>query len=449
MKIDVEQVATCVRRLTIEIPADRVNRELERVYTNLQRRVKIPGFRPGKIPRRLLENQYRPSVEHEVIQKLIPEALSEAFVKESLRSVGEPHIDNVTLTKDQPLCFVATTQVIPTFTVGDYHTWQFERRIPAVLDADVERAVERLRERHAALETVTGRPVQPGDFVIIDYKGFRLGRPLSQAAGTNTLVEVGAERFLAEIEQGLLGMVQGEEKTIPVQFSEDFRDATMAGKVVEFQVRVSEIKKKVLPEVDDDFARASENVETMAALREQLRGELEKVMRQQADEVLQRDILTKLVAENPIDVPDVLVDEQILRLYLRHKRQETGRELTAADYPPDLDSVRATFAAPALEAVRGQLLLHHIGEEAGITVAPEELEAEITALASRAAQNPEALKQAMERNGSLQAFEANLRERKIFEKILANVQITDKIVSEETTASEAESVRDIVPEGRG
>ena len=436
MKIDVEQVATCVRRLTIEIPADRVHRELERVYKSLQRRVKIPGFRPGKIPRRILENQYRPSVEQEVLQALIPEALSEAFMKESLRSVGEPHIENVSLTKDQPLRFVATTQVIPAFTVGDYHTWQFERRIPVVVAADVERAVDRLRERHAVLETVTGRPVQSGDFVIVEYTGVLQGRPLPQAKGTNTLVEVGAGQFLPEIEQGLIGMVQGEEKTIPVQFSGDFRDATIAGKVVEFQVRASEIKQKVLPEVDDEFARAYENVDTMAALRERLHGELEKVAVQQADEVLQRHILTKLVAENAIDVPDVLVDEQMLRLYLRYKRQETGRELTEADYPSDLDSLRETFAAPALEAVRGQLLLHHIGEEAGITVTPEELEAEITMLASRAAQNPEALKHAMQRNGSLSTLEANLRERKIFAKILANVQITDKIVSEAATASE-------------
>jgi trigger factor len=436
MKIDVEQVATCVRRLTIEIPADRVHQELERVYKSLQRRVKIPGFRPGKIPRRILENQYRPSVEQEVLQTLIPEALSEAFMKESLRPVGEPHIENVSLTQDQPLRFVATTQVIPAFTVGDYHSWQFERRIPVVLDADVERAVDRLRERHAVLETVTGRPVQSGDFVIVDYTGVLQGRPLPQATGTNTLVEVGAGRFLPEIEHGLIGMVQGEEKTIPVQFSEDFRDAAIAGKVVEFQVRASEIKQKVLPEVDDEFARAYENVDTMAALRERLHGELEKVAVQQADEVLQRDILTKLVAENAIDVPDVLVDEQMLRLYLRYKRQEIGRELTEADYPSDLDSLRETFAAPALEAVRGQLLLHHLGEEAGITVAPEELEAEITMLASRAAQNPEALKHAMQRNGSLSTLEANLRERKIFAKILANVQITDKIVSEKTTAPE-------------
>ena len=436
MKIDVEQVATCVRRLTIEIPADKVNRELESVYKNLQRRVKIPGFRPGKVPRRILENQYRPSVEQEVIQKLVPEALSEAFIKESLHSVGEPHIDQVTLTKDQPLRVVATTQIIPDFVLGDYHTWQFERRIPVVQDADIDQAIERLRERHAVLETVTERLVQPGDFVIVDYKGSVHGRPLPQAEGTNVLVEVGAGVFLPEIEQGLLGMAPGEEKTIPVQFSEDLRDPAIAGRAVDFQVRASEIKKKVLPEVNDDFVRAYEDVETVSALRERLRGELEKAALQQADEVLRQEILAKLVAENPIDVPEVLVNEQMLRFYLRHKRLETGRELTEADYPSDLDSLRETYAAPALEAVRGQLILHHIGEEIGITIAPEELDAEIATLASRAAQNPEALKKAMERNGSLGALETSLRERKIFEKILANVQITDKRVSKVTTAPE-------------
>jgi trigger factor len=434
MKIAVEQVAICVRRLTIEIPADRVNQELESVYKNLQRRVKLPGFRPGKIPRRILENQYRPSIEQEVIQKLVPEALSEAFIKESLHSVGEPQIDQIALTKDQPLRFVATTQIIPDFTLSDYHSWQFERRIPPVSAADIDQAIERLRERHAALEAVTDRAVHSGDYVIVDYKGNMHGRPLPQATGTNVLVEVGVGRFLAEIEQGLIDMAQGEEKTIPVQFAADFRDPAIAGKTVDFQVRVTEIKKKVLPAVDDEFAQAYEEAETVGSLRERLRAELEQAALQHANDELRREILAKLVAENPLDVPDVLVNEQMLRLYLHHKRLETGRELTEADYPADLESLRETYASPALEAVRGQLILHHIGEEAGITVASEEVNAEINTLASRAAQNPEALKQAMERNGSLSALENNLRERKIFEKILANVQITDKRGSEETTA---------------
>jgi trigger factor len=436
MKIDVEQIATCVRRLTIEIPADRVNRELESVYKDLQRRVKIPGFRPGKVPRRILENQYRPSVEQEVIHKLVPEALSEAIIKESLRAVGEPQIDQITLTKDQPLRFVATTQIIPDFTLGDYHGWQFERRIPVVSEADIDQAIERLRERHAILETVTERLVQSGDFVLVDYQGHVHGRPLPQAEGANVLIEVGAGAFLPEIEQGLIGMAQGEERTIPIQFSADAHDPAIAGRTVEFQVRASEIKQKILPDVNDDFARAYEGVETVSALRERVREELERAALQHADEVLRREIVAKLVAENALDVPDAWVNEQMLRLYLRHRRQETGRELTEADYPTELESLRETYAAPALEAARGQLILHHIGEEAGITVAPEELDAEIATIASRAAQNPEALKRAMERNGSLKALETTLRERKIFQRILANVQITDKIVSEKITAPE-------------
>jgi trigger factor len=262
------------------------------------------------------------------------------------------------------------------------------------------------------------------------------GRPLPQAQGTNVLVEVGARVFLPEIEQGLLGMAPGEEKTVSVQIPDDNRNAAIAGRSVDFQVRVSEIKKKVLPEVNDEFVRAYEDVGTVSALRERLRGELEKVVLQQADEVLRQEMLAKLVAENPIDVPEVLVNEQMLRFYLRHKRLETGRELTEADYPSDLESLRETYAVPALEAVRGQLILHHIGEEMGITITPEELDAEIATLASRAAQNSEALKKAMERNGSLGALETSLRERKIFEKILANVQITDKRVSRAATAPE-------------
>src|SRR5262245_39586245 len=115
MKVEVEQVATCVGRLTVEVPAERVNRELEGLYRDLQRRVRLPGFRPGKAPRRILEQHYRHSVEQEVLQKLVPEALSEALIKESLLAVGDPQIDQMTLTKDQPLRFVATTQIIPSF----------------------------------------------------------------------------------------------------------------------------------------------------------------------------------------------------------------------------------------------------------------------------------------------------------------------------------------------
>jgi trigger factor len=295
MQIEVEEIEPCVRRLTIEVDADTVDRELGSVYNNLQRRVRIPGFRQGKVPRRILENQYRHSVEHEVLQKLVPEALSEALVDKALRSVGEPQIDQMTLAKAQPLRFVATVQIIPDFSIADYHELTFERHIAPVRDGEIEAALEQVRERHAALETVDGRSVQAGDFVIIDYHGMMDGQSLEGAEGTNVSLEVGAGVFLLEIEQGIVGMAQGDEKSIPVPFPDDYRETRLAGLTAEFQVSVSEIKEKVFPELDDEFAQAYEEADSLAALRERILGELEASARQNADVALRDEILAELL----------------------------------------------------------------------------------------------------------------------------------------------------------
>lgn len=439
MKVDVEQVDTCVRRLTIEVPADRVDREFSTLYTNLQKRVKLPGFRPGKVPRRILENHYRQSVEQEVLQKLVPDVLSEALTQEGLHSVGQPQIDQIDLHKDQPLRFVATAQIIPDFVLCDYSGWQFERRIPAVEEPHVDEALERLRERHAELHAVSGRPVHDGDFVLIDYSGLVDEQPLEGGEGSNVSLEIGAGLFLQEIEQGLVGAEQGMERVIPVTFAEDHQEPTLAGKVVQFHVTVSEIKEKILPELDDEFARSYEDADSLSALRQRVQDELEEAARRRGDEILRRDILTKLVAENPVDIPEVLLQEQMYQLYARQRRQELGRDVTEEDIRVDPDTLSEPYGEQAREIVRGQVLLHRLEEHYGITVMGEEVDAEVAALASRAAQNPGALKQAMERNGSLRALEAGLRERKVFQAIMETLDITDTIVSEDELATAEEA----------
>ncbi|MGQ4809943.1 Trigger factor [Candidatus Entotheonellaceae bacterium PAL068K] len=433
MHVDVEQIDTCVRRLTVEVPADKVNPELEVIYRNLQKRVKLPGFRPKKVPRRILENHYRHAAEQEVFQKLVPNALSEALTQESLRSVSEPQIDQMEVTKDQLLRVVATVQIVPDFVIGDYQAWQLERRIAEVTETDVDDGLEQMRERHATLEAVTGRPVQAGDFVIIDYQGFSDGRPVPGLGGANVSLEVGAGMMLAEIDRGLVGLEQGAEKTIPVHFPDNHRQANLAGQTVQVRVQIVEIKEKILPELDDEFARADAEADSLAALGVRVRQELEAAARQQADQVLRDEIFDRLVAENPIEVPDILVQDQMRRFYLRHKQQEMGRELTEAESQVEVESLRETLAEPALKAVRGQVLLHRLGEDAGITVSADEVQAEVVAMAARTAQNPGALKQAMERNGALEALESGLRERKIFEAIMADMHIADKRVQVEAT----------------
>jgi len=441
MKVAIEQVAPCVRRLTIEVPADKVNHEFSAIYNDLQRRVRMPGFRQGKVPRRLLESYYHQSVEQEVLRKLVPEALSEVLIKENVASVGEPQIDEIALVKGQPLRFVATTQVVPDFTLTDYKGWQFVRRIPEVTEAQIDEVLENLRARQAILQTVEGRAVQEGDVVILDYTGSVDGQPIPGFAGSKVSIEVGSGQSFPEIEQGLVGMEQGSEKMIPVHFPEDFRNAAVAGKVGQCRVLVTEIKEKHLPNLDDDFARgAYDDVDSLAALRTKLRQELEKIAWQRADATVQQEILTRLIAAHPIEVPEVLLNEELRRLYLQHKRQENDGQLTEADYAVAPESLREPFGAQALESLRGQLILRHIAAAAEITVDAAELEAEVAALAARTAQNPEALKGTMERNGTLRVLEASLLEAKVFAKIMADMQITDIIVREDTAVSQAEQV---------
>ena len=439
MKVEVEQTNPCERRLTIEMPAERVQREMNAIYGGLQKRVKVPGFRQGKVPRSILENHYHHSVEQEILQKLIPEALSEAMTQENLQAVGEPQIDHVDLAKDRPFQFVATTQIIPEIVLSDYNSWAFTRHVPPVTDEQLDQAMQQLRERHAELRTVSGRAVREHDFVIANYQGFFEGSDIPAIHGTNAALEVGAGQVLPEIEQGVVGMMEGEEKNIPITLPEDYRDAALAGKIIDIRLTVVELKEKVLPDLDDEFARAYEDADSLDFLRERLRSDVETAIGERADTEVRADILKRLVDENTFEVPEVLVHDQMRRAYLQGVRAVKGGQLDESDFSVDVAALDETFSTQAREVVRGQLILRHIGVQAGITVTPEEVDAEIARLASRMAQNPEALKQTLQRNGTLNGIESGLRDDKIFAAILANVQVSDSAAERETTTETSEA----------
>ena len=433
MKVEIEQTNPCERRLTIEMPVERVQREMNAIYGGLQKRVKVPGFRQGKVPRSILENHYHHSVEQEILQKLIPEALSEAMTQENLQAVGEPQIDHVDLAKDRPFQFVATTQIIPEIVLSDYSSWTFTRHVPPVTDEQLEQAMQQLRERHAELRTVSGRAVHEHDFVIANYQGTFEGTDIPAIHGTNATLEVGTGQVLPEIEQGVVGMMEGEEKNIPITLPEDYRDAALAGRIIEIRLTVVELKEKVLPNLDDEFARAYEDADSLDFLRERLRSDVEAAIGERADAEVRADILKRLVDENTFEVPEVLVHDQMRRAYLQGIRAVKGGQLDEADFNVDVAAMDETFSTQAREMVRGQLILRHIGAQAGITVTPEEVDAEIARLASRMAQNPEALKQTLQRNGTLVGIENGLQDDKIFASILADVQVSDSAAERATT----------------
>jgi trigger factor len=438
VKVDVEQVEACVRRLTIEVPADQVGREFSARYRELQKRVKVPGFRPGKVPRRILENHYRHAVEQEVLQELVPTALSDAMTQEGISPIGQPQIDEVNIQQGEPLRLVATAQVLPEFAVGDYRGWQFERRVMQIEPSHIDRQMEQLRERHAELHTVSDRPIAEGDHAIINYQAMLGGAPMPDGTGTNVALEVGAGRFLSEIEQGLVGLQQGDEKTISVAFAEDFHEQSLAGKTVDFRVSVVEMKEKILPQLDDDFARSYEEEDTLEALRERTHKELEATAQQNADTALRRDVLAKLVASNSIEVPDILIQEHLRQLYLYHRRLETGQEPSPEDSHIDVEPLREVFGEQALESIRGQLILNRLETDLGVTVTPDDIDAEVASMAAQTAQNPNALKQQLERRGGLDTIRGRLQERQVFQALIDQMQITDRVVSEAELAPAAD-----------
>ena len=300
--------------------------------------------------------------------------------------------------------------------------------------------MQQLRERHAELRTVSGRAVREHDFVITTYQGSFEGTDIPAIHGTNAMLEVGAGQVLPEIEQGVVGMMEGEERKIPITLPEDYRDPDLAGKTIEIRLTVVELKEKVLPDLDDEFARAYEDADSLDLLRQRLRSDVEAAVGERADGEVRGDILKRLVDENTFDVPEVLVHDQMRRAYLQGLRTVKGGQLDEDDFDVDVAALDETFSSTqAREVVRGQLILRQIGTQAGIAVTPDEVDAEVARLAGRMAQNPEALKQALQRNGTLAGIENGLREDKIFAAILADVQVTDSAAEREpgTEASEA------------
>src|ERR671919_59340 len=277
MKVEVQELGACARRLEIEIAPENVKKELDQAYRDLAKKVSIRGFRKGKIPRPVLERYHRTSVEDEVMQRLIPSSFQQAVKDQGLRAVGQPKLDDINLNDEKGLRYTATVEVLPDIALQTSSGWELTKEVRVVTDADVERELQELQSRHVSLVSITeDRPVREGDYVLISFEGFRDGQPVQGTKAENYALVVGSKSVVESVEQGLVGMRKGEVREIPVQFPETYQNRAMAGQEVMFHVTVNEIKERVLPTLSDDFAKeAGGGVETLDELKAKLRQDLE------------------------------------------------------------------------------------------------------------------------------------------------------------------------------
>ncbi|RMD81655.1 MAG: trigger factor [Candidatus Dadabacteria bacterium] len=409
----VEERGPVRRVLSVTVSAERVAREFDRAYRRLGQRVRVPGFRPGKVPRRVLEMRYGDQVREEVVSELIEATCAEAIKEQGLDVVTSPRLIQHELDEQNRLHFEAMLDVRPVFELKPYKGLAAERRVVRVSEEDVDKALASLRERFAILETEEDRVnVAQGDVIVADLEAFCDGQPLAKGTGQGVQIEVGSGRLPEQLEKQLVGVTRGIRTPILVRFEHDHPDPDLAGKLVRFDVTVREIKNKILPALDDEFAAevGIEGCQTLADLRAKIREDLERREQADADRRMRNEVLAALVEAHEFEVPEALVEDQLVRML---------RDMGVTEVPEDkVGEVRQALEPAATRQVRAGFILDAIADAEGIEVAEDELREAIKRQLAAAGSQIEAVQAYYRRPGAVAALRRDLRRDKALDRVV-------------------------------
>ena len=422
MKAVVEDISTVKKKLNIEVAPEAVTKELEKAFADVAKKAKIPGFRPGKAPKAIVERHYGEEVRSEVLHRLVSESYLQALQEHNLNPVEVPQIGDVSsLAKGAPLTFTATVEVRPNFELGNYDGIEVKEESLTVNDEEVNQTVERLREMYAQLEVVEGRPLEKSDTAIIDFEGFRDGKPIEGAKSSGYALSLGSGSLIPGFEEQLIGMNRGETREIRVTFPADYNNKDLAGKDAQFTVALKEIKKKVLPELNDEFAKDIGNNATLAELKEGIRKDIEARKRDEQASAQREGILAKLVDAHSFDVPPGMVERELQSMAKSHATRMARRGLDVNSF--DYSKFRDENKALAEKRVKGILLLDAIAEKEKIELADQEVNSAIAAMARSAGQTAESVRKYYDSTeGGLDNLRASLTREKALALLLSRAK---------------------------
>ncbi len=420
MKVAVEEIEGCKRRLAVEAPADVVRQEWERAYGRVQKQARLPGFRRGHVPRALVKVHFADDVRREVAEHLIPDIYRRALSEARLEPVDEPDLQEVKLEEGAPLSFVAVVEVKPAIALGEYKGVVVEHRPKPVTAEDVDAALEQMREQQAQFRAVD-RPAAPGDLLVVDYALALEGEEPSSQSGYEFVV--GGGTVLPEIDQAVVGMRAGEERRVPFRFADDHRREALRGKGGSATVKVTEVKEKILPALDDDFAKSLGEFDSLATLRAEVLKQLEARRAHDETRELQDKVVDAVLAAHAFTVPDALVMRQVAH-QIEHAREGLRRQGIDPDRVPwDYGKMLAELKPAAETSVRRTLLLEAIAEREGIAPGDAEVDAEVEKIAQASQRPVPAIRRMMEKSGDLEALKRGLRDRRTLELLVNQAKI--------------------------
>jgi len=402
---------SCKRTLEITVPAEEVERETARVVQSLREQVRLPGFRPGKVPDSIIRARFPAEVRKGVLDALVPRYLRAEVERQNLDLVGVPQITDIQFEPGQPLRFRAEIEVSPQFELADYRDLTVHYEEPQVTEEEVRERLERLRERRAEFVSEEPRPIREGDYAVLALESIAglPGKPIREEELT---VLVGGPDTLPDFTENLLGMEPGQEKEFDVRYPEDYAQERLAGRTVRFRVRVKGIRRKELPALDDEFARELGDYQDLEDLKRAIRATIRAEKEFLAQHKAKDEIIDQLVRMHDFPVPEAYVERQI-----EINVEQRVRELIAQGIDPrrvqiDWDRVKEKQREPAIRDVKAALILDKIAEREAIEVTRDELEAEIERIAREEREPVATVRARLEERGELGRIAARLRAQK-------------------------------------
>ncbi len=425
MNVTVEEISPVKKKICVEIPDDRVSQEIDAIYRELGKQAKIKGFRPGKVPRNILERYFKDYIKSEVIQKLIQETYSEALSEKGLQPVSPPVIDPGELEKGKPYTYSATIEVKPEIRIEGYTGLKIKGKKEEVKEEEIEERLKGLQELYAQLRTIPeSRPVQAGDHVIFDYEARMDHQPLEEGKAIDFSVKVGSGRFIPALEEKMIGMRPEEEREVEVSFPEDYGYKKWAGKTISFRIKVKEIKEKVLPPLDDEFAKDLGEYESLDDLKARLREELEKEKAARLDRELKDQLVDQLLQSHAFDIPESMVEDQIRALLSDTRMRLAAQGVTLGQLNIPEEKLREDYQEVAKRQVRTLLILEKIADQEGIAVTDEEVEERLRSISERTRQKLDVVKRYYESNGLIPDLKTGILTDKTLDFLLSQAEIS-------------------------
>lgn len=431
-----EMFKACRQEITIEIPVDAVSEEQESLVQQYAKEARVPGFRKGKVPAGVVRSRFAEQIREQLLENLVPQYYRVAVISGGYKPISSPHITNLKAEPGAAISFTASFDVMPEFELGDYKSAKVEKPEIKVSDEQVDTEIKALQERQASYDPVNeDRELSDGDFAQVSFQA----KPKEDAAQTkegeaaqpvqmeDILVEIGAANTVNEFSENLRGAKAGEEKSFDVAYPADFHDHRLAGRTLSYSVKVNAIKKKSLPELNDDFAKElSPEFETMEHLKKAIRENLEAQLQHTAEHEGKEKLIDELIAKHDFPVPASMVEHQINLRLERGLRALAAQGMRTEDMRRlDFRKLRAAQSEAAIKEVRSGLLLTKIADNEGLQVTDEELNAEIFQLAAQTNQTPDEVRKTLEQDQGVERIRARLRSEKALNFLYGRSQTGD------------------------